>query len=163
MPAQREYTCSSYGSSSFLPASPLALCLPGFSEDSMHKWGIPKTDVWQDLAAQQCVLRQEAQETLPGELGQIWCKTYFLSIPISLLLALGPNTGNTAGRCSKNKEILESSGDCLDTGQQRTVGGECEGVRRSTASDRKAYIQRWCISSYPAPWWAKCSPHLALF
>lgn len=94
------------------------------------------------------VVWQEAQKPFLGELGQIWCKTYFLSIPISLsYLPLDLTLGNTAGRCSKNKEILDSSGDCLDTGQQRTVGGECEGgVKEHSLKWPRETIQRRCIS-----------------
>ena len=119
------------------------------------------------VAAQQLCDRKLSQKPFLGELGQIWGKTYFLSIPISLsYLPLDLTLENTAGRCSKNKENFDSSGGCLDTGQQRTVGGECGGREwRSMAwSDPEKPSKDNAFPSYTASWWAKCcSPHLALF
>lgn len=68
-------------------------------------------------AAPQCDKQLSPEHShLSGELGQIGSKRRFPSAPISLsYLPLDLPLENRAGKCSKNREVLDSSGSCMDT------------------------------------------------
>lgn len=79
--------------------------------------------------------RKLSQKPFLGELGQIWCKTYFLSIPISLsYLRLDLPLENTVGRCSKNNKfwavrVATLTQDNSGQWEEDVGGGGSEGAR----------------------------------